>query len=299
MCYTITPEFRQQVNAKIMDYDLFVRLVDQCAEGGVFSIRLSLRGESFVHPRIVDCIRYAKLRGIREVSTLTNGLRLDEAMFREIMIAGLDWLTISFDGLGKVYEEIRRPARYDRAVEKIANYARIKADAGRVKPVIKIQSVLPAIENDPQAFYDVFAPIADMVSANPLIDYMQDTATLPRIQNFTCPQPFQRLVIAADGLCLMCANDERSEVVVGDACRQTIREIWRGPELERIRAIHRRHEGVSTLAPCPRCYLPLATFGAELHLNGRTVRADKYVAGTERLAELDTPDRFKREGLEV
>ena len=171
MCYTISPEFKEKVNAKYMDYDLYTSLIDECAAGGVYSIRLSFRGEAFLHKRILDCVRYAKQRGIKEVSTLTNGLRLDEHMFEEMMEAGIDWITISFDGLGETYEQIRHPAKYERALEKIAHYAAIKQKAGRVKPVIKIQTILPAIENDPQAFYDVFAPISDMVSANPLIDF--------------------------------------------------------------------------------------------------------------------------------
>ena len=84
MCYTITEEFKQKVNAKLMDFELFTKVVDECAAGGVYSIRLSFRGESFLHKRIVDCVKYAKEKGIKEVSTLTNGLKLDEDMFRDL-----------------------------------------------------------------------------------------------------------------------------------------------------------------------------------------------------------------------
>ena len=101
MCYTISPEFKKSVNAKLMDYALFTKVVDECAAGGVYSIRLSFRGESFLHKRFLECVRYAKQKGIKEVSTLTNGLRLDEQMFRDLMEAGMDWITISFDGLGE------------------------------------------------------------------------------------------------------------------------------------------------------------------------------------------------------
>jgi radical SAM protein with 4Fe4S-binding SPASM domain len=299
MCYTITPEFKERVNTKLMDYDLFTRIVDQCAAGGVFSIRLSFRGESFLHKRIVDCVRYAKGKGIREVSTLTNGLRLDEAMFTELMEAGIDWITISFDGLGEVYEKIRRPAKYERAVEKIANYARIKREAGRVKPVIKIQSILPAIESDPSAFYRVFGPIADQVAANPLIDFHQDISGTPKEENFVCPQIYQRLVIGADGLCMMCANDTENTIVVGDANKQTIHEIWHGPEMKRVRDIHREHRGCEQLAPCRQCYLPLKTYPETISVQDHTVVADKYVSGVQKVYELKTPEKFKRKDLKV
>jgi len=299
MCYTISAEFKEKVNARLMDYALFTKVVDECAAGGVYSVRLSFRGESFLHKRIVDCVRYAKAKGIKEVSTLTNGVRLDEQMFEAIMEAGLDWLTISFDGLGETYEQIRRPAKYDRAVEKIANYSKIKTKAGRVKPVVKIQSILPAIEQNPQEFYEVFAPITDMVSANPLIDFMQSKRDMPKIENFSCPQIYQRLVVGADGLCMMCTNDEEGRNIVGDAKTQTLHEIWHGPEMARVRELHSRCVGATELAACAECYLPLKTFETEVQVGDRVVSAEKYVSGTEKVIELQTPAKFKRQDLKV
>jgi len=279
MCYTITEEFKKKVNARLMDYDLFTRIVDECAAGDVYSIRLSLRGESFLHPRIVDCIGYAKQKGIREVSTLTNGFKLDEKMFERIMEVGIDWITISFDGLGETYERIRCPAKFERAREKIANYAQIKRQAGRIKPVIKVQSILPAIQDDPRAFYEVFAPITDMVSANPLIDYLQndDPSTIVYQENFSCPQLYQRLVVGADGLAMMCANDEENECVAGDANRQTIHEIWHGPEIQKARLSHKRGRGVVDYNICAKCYLPRKTEPELVRIGDREVRADNYI----------------------
>ncbi len=161
MCYTITQHFKDHVNVMLMKWDLFTKIVDECAGGDVYSIRLSLRGESFLHKKIIDCIRYAKDKGIKEVSSLTNAVRMDEAQFTKLMEAGLDWLTISVDGMGKTYEQIRKPGKFDRLLEKLANFKKIKEAAGRVKPVIKVQSIFPAIADDPEAFYDAFAPICD------------------------------------------------------------------------------------------------------------------------------------------
>ncbi|MNK65809.1 molybdenum cofactor biosynthesis protein A [compost metagenome] len=299
MCYTITEEFKQKVNAKLMDFEVFTKVVDECAAGGVYSIRLSFRGESFLHPRLVDCVRYAKQKGIQEVSTLTNGLKLDEAMFTEIMEAGIDWITISFDGLGETYEQIRRPAKYERAVEKIANYARIKRDAGRVKPLIKVQSVLPAIESDPQSYYDVFAPITDLVSSNPLIDFTINKSHLPKIPDFSCPQIYQRLVVGADGLCMMCSNDEEGQHIVGDAKVQTIHEIWHGQQMTHVRALHRAHRASEELAACASCYLPLETYEEPVQLGARTVTAEKYVSAAQRISDLAVPEKHRRSELQA
>jgi hypothetical protein len=299
MCYTISPDFRKHVNAKLMELALFKRVVDECARGGVYSVRLSFRGESFLHPDIVECVRYAKEAGIREVSTLTNCERLDEDMFREIMDAGLDWLTVSADGTGAVYERIRRPAKFDRLVEKLGNFKKIREQAGRQKPAIKVQSVLPAIEADPDQYYGIFSAVTDCVAANPLIDFMQEKSAMPKIDDFSCPQPFQRLVVGADGLCMMCSNDESGEIIVGDANVQSIHEIWHGPKMRRSRELQMAHGAVAELSPCAKCYLPLQTHQVEIKVGDREVVAEKYLDGAQKVAELKTPDRWRREGLDV
>lgn len=299
MCYTISPEFKEKVNAKYMDFNLFKKIIDECSEGNVYSIRLSFRGESFLYKNIVECIRYAKSKGIKEVSTLTNGLRLDEEMFEEIMKAGMDWITISFDGLGETYEQIRKPAKYDRAVEKITNYAQIKKSFGKVKPVIKIQSILPAVQDNLQEFYEVFKPISDLVYVNPLIDFHQSKKNLPKIKNFSCPEIYQRIVVGADGLCMMCANDESGKVIIGDANKQSIKEIWHGPVLTKVREQHSRHVATDEISACSECYLPIETYQQSIAIGDRGVVAEKYLQGTQKVFELHTPEKFRRKDLKV
>lgn len=259
MCYTITEEFDRSVQKKSMSFELFRKVVDECARHGCYSIRLSLRGEPFLNKHIVDMIRYAKKAGIKEVSTLTNGLRLEPAMFKEIMEAGLDWLTISFDGMGKTYEEIRAPAKFEEAVEKIKAYKRIKDGAGSVKPVIKIQPVWPSIKDCAKEFCNLFEPYVDHIASNPLVDYLRKDTEIEYWENFTCPVLYQRLVIGSDGKILLCSNDEMGMHPLGDANTDSLYAVWHGARMEEARAIHRAHRGVELLEPCKHCYLPRKT----------------------------------------
>ena len=83
MCYTITDEFKSKVKKGFMDFELFKKIVDEIA-GKVFSIRLSLRGEATLHKNFMECIEYAKSKGIKEVSTLTHGGNLDLEFFKKM-----------------------------------------------------------------------------------------------------------------------------------------------------------------------------------------------------------------------
>ena len=133
MCYTTTDEFKEKVDQQIMNYELFKKIIDECAEYNLFSIRLSLRGEAFLNKHIYDMIKYAKDKGIKEISTLTHGGFLDEEKFQKLIDLELDWLTISFDGIDEMYEKIRYPLKFDDAVKKIKKFKEMKEKQNKVK----------------------------------------------------------------------------------------------------------------------------------------------------------------------
>lgn len=277
MCFTQTDSFVSDVPRCFMDNQLFRKIIDEIA-GHVPAVRLSLRGESTLHPLFVDNIRYAKSRGIGEVSFLTNGSTMTPGFFEQIMDAGADWITFSIDGVGDVYEQIRRPLKFEQTLENIRSICRIKQRHGRVRPVIKVQTLWPAIRNNPEIYYDTFAPITDLVAFNPLIDYLGRDQDIVFEDDFVCPQLYQRVLIGADGTALLCSNDEMCRESPGDARVQSIREIWHGKTLQRIRALHLQPRGFMQIPLCRHCYLPRKTEDSETtQVHGRIVHIQNYV----------------------
>lgn len=275
MCYTITDEFANKVNTTRMDWSLYTKIIDEIG-GKVPAIRLSLRGEATLHKRFVDCIRYAKERGIREVSTLTHGGKLTLPFFEEIAAAGIDWITISIDGVGETYERIRKPLKFDELLGNIKAISAYKKKYGLRRPVVKVQGIWPAIRENPKLYYDTFAPYVDLVAFNPLIDYLGNDKNIEYLENFTCPQQYQRLVIGADGLVMKCSNDEENQDVVGDIRRESVREVWHGEKLEAVRALHKRDRGFMESEVCRRCYLPRKTTEEPAEIDGRSFLVRNY-----------------------
>ena len=70
MCYTRTEEFKNSVKRQFMSFDLFKKIIDECASYNTFSIRISLRGEPFIHKEVIKMIRYAHDKGIKEIEDL-------------------------------------------------------------------------------------------------------------------------------------------------------------------------------------------------------------------------------------
>lgn len=276
MCYTISDEFKQVVNSTRMDFDLYKRIIDEIG-GKVPAIRLSLRGEATLHTKFAECIAYAKSKGIKEVSTLTHGGKLTLPYFEKIVKAGIDWITISADGVGETYENIRKPLKFDDLLDKIKAMKKYKEDNNLHRPVIKIQGIWPAIQDNPQLYYDTFAPHVDLVAFNPLIDYLGNDRHIEYLENFTCPQQYQRLVIGADGLVMKCSNDEENREVIGDINKQTVHEIWHGEAMQRVRELHKRERGFMDSPVCKRCYLPRKTKDEEAQVGARTFTVRNYV----------------------
>ena len=258
MCYTVSDSFKKVVNTKRMDWELYKKIISEIS-GKVPAIRLSLRGEATLHTKFIDAIQFAKENGIKEVSTLTHGFKLTLPFFEKITKAGIDWITISIDGVGEMYETIRKPLKFNDLLDKIIAIKKYKDQNNLKRPVIKVQSIWPAIEKNPQEFYDIFAPHVDLVAFNPLIDFVGNDDILEYVDNFSCPQQYQRLVIGADGLVMKCSNDEENKEVVGNINFQTVQDVWKGKKLNEVRELHKKKDGFKCSSVCRKCYIPRKT----------------------------------------
>jgi hypothetical protein len=285
MCFTTTDYYSKKVEKGFMSFSLFKRVIDEAMRYKIYSIRISHRGESFIHPEVTDFIKYAKESGVKEVSSLSNILALPPSLFEQTMKAGLDWLTISFDGLGEVYERIRKPAKFQESYEKIKEYKRIKDKAKSYRPVIKIQSVWPAIKDCADEYIKLFGPYVDSIASNPLVDYLHrdDPKEIEYWENFDCPTPYQRLTVLFNGLVPYCHNDEFNTFIAGDVNKDTIYNIWRGKAMAKIRENHRKHRGVSLFSACKHCFLPRKVEPAVEFIGNRSLIVEKYTKRTEEI----------------
>lgn len=276
MCYTITQDFKERVKRHFMPLELFKKIVDECAKYNVFSIRISLRGEPFIHPDVIKMIKYAHNKGIKEVASLTNGLALTPELFEEALDAGLSWLTISIDGIDETYESIRVPAKFNDILAKIKKYKEIKDKKKSIKPVIKVQSIWPAIKDTAEEYYNIFHPYTDNIASNPLIDFTADKENIAYEPDFDCPAIYQRMAIGSNGLAI-CHNDAMSEYIIGDVSRENLYDIWHGEKMKKLRELHRKHAGYKTIESCRKCYLPRKTASVIGKIGEKEISINQYI----------------------
>jgi len=110
-----------------MRLDLFQKI---CREVDPVFIAFVGFGEPLMHPQIDEMVRLCVRQG-RNTRISTNAMRLDEAMSRALIAAGLHQIWFSLDSPHKeCLESIRRGADFDRIVRNIRTFLRIRNQQG-------------------------------------------------------------------------------------------------------------------------------------------------------------------------
>ena len=285
MCYTISSEYIKKVQKRFMDLDLYNKIIDEIS-GKVYAIRLSLRGESTLHPNFIKAIEYAKQKGIKEVSSLTNSSTLTLDFFKKIANAGLDWLTVSIDGINEEYENIRKPLKFKDTFQKLLEIKKYKIKEGIEKPVVKIQGIWPAIRKDPTKYYNTLSPVCDLISFNPLIDYLYNDKDIVYENNFCCPQIYERLIVGSDGKVMLCGNDTHCEHSIGNVNESTIHEMWHSKKMNDFRKLQNSRNGFKQYKICRQCYYPRKMIPDETaKIGDRNIIVENYVNRKQKVGE--------------
>lgn len=245
MCYHAEDsdlQVTKTTSTSVMAMDTFKKIVDECAKNGLPALKISWRGEPMLNKKFTEMLRYAKAKGILEVTSLTNATLMDEAICREIASAKLDQLIISIDGFTKeTYEKIRVDADFDVVMNNIM--ALLKIRGGGRKPFIRLQYTESALNRHETAdFYAFWKGKVDEVS----ISYCQDfgssgksTSVSVPIHEFCCEQIFQRLVVMTDGTVNPCASDVMGNLAIGNIHDSSLFDLWHGLKLNKLRELHR------------------------------------------------------------
>ena len=252
MCWTT---YMKEDVKGIMNMNLYKKIVDEAAANNTFSIKLSWRGEPMLHPNLMEMIKYAKDKGIKHVAFLTNAELLTKKKCHELLETGCDWISISADGVDEIYNQIRFPAKFDETVEKVKYLKKIRDEKRLKKPLIRVQSILTAVENNSEKFYKTWEKVADKINiiADQLRDYQIDETKLEYNNYFMCPKPFQRLAIAHDGRVHQCISDYHGKNILGNVNSQTVKEVWNGEKNKKLRDSFKKHTFLKENSACRQC----------------------------------------------
>jgi MoaA/NifB/PqqE/SkfB family radical SAM enzyme len=237
----------------IMSFDLFRKVVDECAELGITHVRMHNYGEPFVDRKLVEKVRYAKAKGIQQVGMISNGSLITEPVARGMIEAGLDAINISVDASGKeVFESTRIGLKYDKVIANIERLVQIRTELGRRRPKLILSFVRQNNSLDEQAFIEHWRRVADKIHVTDLHNWA-GTLNQESDVNYPCYRPWLTFTVLWDGRVSLCCADFDGRNVLGDLNTSSIKEIWNAEPYVLARRQHLESGGPEI---CRSCDLP-------------------------------------------
>lgn len=254
-CPFCATTFRGKVIKKgFVTFDAVKRIIDEGVSNNLYGVKFNIRGEPLLHPEIHEFVKYAKQRGLIDVYFNSNAMLLTDDIARKLIDAGLDRLSISFEGITKdVYEKYRVGAKYETVLSNIEKIQLLKKKLGVEHPKIRIQTVmLPEIENTFEEYKRFWSKVADEVG---FLDYKEMKVKKKGVKYpWACPQIWQRMAVWWDGTILPCNHDDDGVLAFGNIHEVSIKDLWRSLFLNDIRDKH-RNGMAHTVPACDGCYL--------------------------------------------
>ncbi|MDD2707152.1 MAG: radical SAM/SPASM domain-containing protein [Verrucomicrobiae bacterium] len=233
----------------LLDYDLCRKIVDDLGQFDkkIKVLRMYKDGEPLLNPKFPEMVAYAKQSGHAErVDTTTNAALLNPELNLRLVGAGLDRLNVSIAGITD--EKYLEFCGSKIELKKIAaNLRHFYQHRGSCEVVVK--TIAENIrESEHRKFYEMFGDIADrifiehMAPCWPEFDYSGLNADFSVgiygnevSETKACPYVFYSISVNSDGTVSACFLDWERRLIVGDARRQSLREIWEGEAMRKMR----------------------------------------------------------------
>lgn len=231
-----------------MSQELFDRIIVQLACSGepIEAVFLNGYNEPTLDRRLADLVRTIREQGLRS-ALLTNATGLVPRVADELVaVGGVSYLSVNLSSLdAERYRAERRVDHLARVLENL-DYARELAIAEEMNIAV-LGDGGPRHRQDVEEIAQRFQGSRFQIRMFKTNDraghpgLRVDGATVYEGRLAGCEQmgsrPIQHLHVDAWGRCVLCCQDYRGEVVLGDLGRQGLEEVLGGPEFARARRL--------------------------------------------------------------
>jgi radical SAM protein with 4Fe4S-binding SPASM domain len=228
-----------------MDLQIFQKVIREAA---LFQadVNLFMGGESLLHPKICEMIAYCRDQHV-PARLYTNATLLDERKSEEIILAGLDHITFSFDGIDKAsYEEYRRGAVYEKALGCIQGFLKKKKDLRMAKPKVVIQCLElgsgSRLRRSKREFQDLFdTSMVDRftyIQPHRFAGVYKDVPVRGNRKKYSpCAFLWYSMSIIWDGSVVPCCIDVFKKHPIGSARELPLETLWHSDSMIKLRRL--------------------------------------------------------------
>jgi radical SAM protein with 4Fe4S-binding SPASM domain len=280
---------KMQEKTGFVSRSFFQSCVDQLAEIGVGALNLHFGGESLLHPEFYNFLKYAiSKRGQGKISSVgwtDNGMLFNQKIADLVVSLKVDFIFFSLDGVGEVNDNIRLGSKYS-VIEKNIKYL-LEKRGNSTKPAVKLLAVdYGKTEEQKLDLYQEWVHLVDEISLIPSIlpdnTWENKDAISKQVKTFSPPPfccfPLNTIAIGWDGKVTGCCLDYVFRMVLGDATKEPLKQIWEGDRFQQFRKAVLTNN-FSAGSPCYKCEFWKVNFAPkdELILNGKATIQYGYI----------------------
>jgi len=262
MCYN--PQMKRKKG--FISEKLYKRVINQAAELGVDNAGLYTTGESFLHPKIFEFIKYAKDKGIKYVYITTNGQAFNNDNIEKIFTSGLDSIKFSVDAGDKKSYESFKSASWDKLIDIMKKIKKMRDEKNSHLRIFASFVVMPDNFNDLTGYNNVFRNLVDEIKYTPIanqgsqvnIEHTQLKAVSSLFSDLIAPKEewspcsflWNRFIVTHEGYLTICCVDFENQLIYGDLNKQSLIDCWNNKKIKEFREIHKMKE----FTKLPMCY---------------------------------------------
>ena len=258
---------RQSVDMKIgfMSMELYKKIIDEASDHLPVKLVIFFRGESLLHPEFIECVKYAKDKGIGPIQYATNAFELTNDMADKLLETGIDFISFSLDTLDpEIYRKSRLCGNLDISRDNVI-YLSKKYDEKRKKglqvPTLQVSTVeIEEYMPEQGQFIEFWKKYVDIVR----VYYEHDdngkfrNVEVQRLleeevpERKPCRKLFTDLLVYWDGQLALCNYDWRGGLQGLNLNKMTIEEAWNSKSYEQLREAHNNGEIADDIM-CQNC----------------------------------------------
>lgn len=275
-----------------LSWDTFKRVAEECGRHKAPTANFNGLGEPLLVKKLPDMIRYAKQHGFIDIMFHTNGTIMTDAIAEALIDAGTDKVIFSVDSPDReTYNAMRVKSDFDRVQKNVKHFHEVRQRRGGKKPLIRTTMVMTDdTHHQVKSFVEMWRPYADQITLQDLtwrtkqledgtwanredtavpVDFDEiRTESVKRGYTFSCPYLFQSTYTFWNSDVIPCSNpNARKFMVMGNADKDSIKDIWNGKPYKDLRQMHREgkwHEH----KVCRDCEVPLIELYKKMRQDG-------------------------------
>jgi radical SAM protein with 4Fe4S-binding SPASM domain len=251
-----------------MSWDVYTKVIDE-AKKFVSAVNLFSFGEPTMHKELGRMIRYAKAAGMH-TRMHSNITLLNDRKCKEIIESGLDYISLSFDGVDKEsHEHIRQGSNFETTLANVHRFLGWKQKLKSATPYTVLDIKLacgdtPEYKRQRQEFNKQFdgLPVDEFAETRAYnwAGVFEDSDLFVKKPKgpelMPCPYTWASMTIRWNGEVAPCFFDHIGNTSLGDVKTQTLRDIWYGSKYMEFRQKHTRgcHSEIDLCKRCDEVY---------------------------------------------